>query len=165
MKQLTLLRHAKSSWKNTDMADFDRPLSNRGEEDAPDMGKRLAERQFKPDYIMSSPARRALTTAYLVADEIGFPREQIVLNQHIYEAAVSDLVGIIQQIEETFTNVVLVGHNPGFTELSTYLTGTPIENIPTCGVFSMELAVQTWAEAEQGSGVLVLFDYPKKTDS
>jgi phosphohistidine phosphatase len=163
MKRLTLLRHAKSSWKNTEMADFDRPLNTRGEGDAPEMGQRLAERQFKPDCIIASPARRAITTAYLVADEIGFAREKIILNEHIYDAAVSDLVGVIQQIDESCNDVMLVGHNPGFTELSTYLTNTPIENIPTTGVFCIELAVQTWADVAQGSGVMVFFDYPKNS--
>ena len=73
MKRLVLIRHAKSSWKNPGLRDFDRPLNKRGKADAPEMGRRLAQRSLMPDRLLSSPAKRAIRTAEIIADAIGFP--------------------------------------------------------------------------------------------
>ncbi len=164
MKRLTLIRHAKSSWRHPEQADFDRPLNKRGEHDAPAMGKRLSRRKVQPDLIISSPARRALTTASVIAQELGYPAERIIQNEHIYDASLSDLVRVIEHVEDRYHHVMLFGHNPGFTELSYYLTRHQVDNIPTCGVFCMDFAINSWQDVEQGSGSLVFFDYPKQSD-
>lgn len=164
MKRLTLVRHAKSSWKHPDLADFDRPLNKRGDHDAPIMGQRLVQRQIAPELLISSPAKRAITTAHIIAQEIGYPVEKIVLDQNIYEAGVSDLLNVLQAVDNAFDSVMLFGHNPGLTSLSTYLTDYQIDNIPTCGVFCADFDLASWADLEQSTGTMVFFDFPKNAE-
>jgi phosphohistidine phosphatase len=162
MKYLTLIRHAKSSWKEKGQDDFDRPLNERGQRDAPMMGRRLAQARVAPDLIVSSPALRAMTTARIIADAMGYPTSGIVLNKQIYEAELKDLFKVINGFDDHVQHVMLFGHNPGLTELAIYLTVAPIDNLPTCGVMRIALAVESWADVQQGSGKLIEFDYPKK---
>ena len=98
MKTLFLIRHAKSSWEDTALADKDRPLSDRGRRDAPKMGKRLAKRDVKPDLILSSPARRALTTAEIIAKKLDYKRKDIVVEDRLYSGAVHDLLKVIHKL-------------------------------------------------------------------
>jgi len=162
MKKLTLVRHAKSSWKYPNLDDLDRPLNSRGRRDAPMMGKRLAKDKALPDLIISSPAKRAWKTAKIIAREVGCEKAKIVENTAIYEAEVSALVQIIQKIDDKHNNVMIFGHNPGFNSLSHYLTGYEVDNIPTCGIFVIEFAVNSWQKVSQGKGKFISFDYPKK---
>ena len=162
MKKLTLIRHAKSSWKYLNLDDLDRPLNKRGRRDAPIMGKRLAKNKALPDLIISSPAKRAWKTAKVVAREVGFEKERIEKNKAVYEAGVSELIQIIQKINDKYNHVMIFGHNPGFNALGHYLTNYEVDNIPTCGVFVMEFNVNSWQEISQGKGKFISFDYPKK---
>src|SRR6476659_2397420 len=108
MKTLFLIRHAKSSWDDTALPDKDRPLGDRGRRDAPKMGKRLAKRDVKPDLILSSPARRALTTAESVAKKLDYK----------LTGAVHDLLNVIHKVGDKLERVMLFGHNPELTELA-----------------------------------------------
>ena len=116
MKILILVRHAKSSWKNAYLLDIDRPLNKRGQRDAPVMGKRLAERDSTPDFLISSPATRALTTAEIIAQEIEYPVEDIVVDERIYGADVDDWLEIVQDLDDGWDCVMCFGHNPGITD-------------------------------------------------
>lgn len=162
MKYLLLNRHAKSDWGNPQLNDFDRPLNSRGENDAPRMGKRLFERDPNIDLIISSPANRAITTAKLMAKELGYAVENIQQEPKIYEAQVSQLLKIINQIDNDYETVLMYGHNPGFTDLADYLTGSGILNIPTCGICKISFDFDDWAEVSAHTGKLVYFDFPKR---
>jgi len=163
MLKLFLLRHAKSSWDDIALLDIERPLGNRGLKDAPQMGKYFAKKHKKPHIIISSPARRARETAELFADAIEYKIEKILYDQHIYEAPLDELMHVIYGIEDAFERVMLVGHNPGFTNLANYLTeGVNIDNIPTCGLFGVEFDVKSWKKVEAKKGKFLFFDYPKK---
>lgn len=162
MKRLYLIRHAKSSWKDQDLTDIERPLNTRGKRDAPCMGKRLKDLKVHPDLIVSSPAKRALKTAKVIAREIGYPKKRIETDESIYLAGVSTLLLVIQNIEDSYQQVILFGHNPGFTELAEYLTDQQFDNIPTCGIVCMDFDIESWKEVAEGKGILVSFDYPKK---
>lgn len=161
MKRLTLVRHAKAQPQQLGMDDFDRPLNERGESDAVKMGQRLRHHQSMPDRILSSPARRAMSTALLIAREIGYPADDIVTEMGIYNATVADLQSVIEQLDPGWDSVMLVGHNPGFASLSYFLTNEP-RDMPTCAVAGIELAVASWADMTQSSGTMLFFDYPKK---
>ncbi len=100
MKKLTLVRHAKSSWKYPNLDDLDRPLNKRGRRDAPMMGKRLAKDKALPDLMISSPAKRAWKTAKIIAREVGYQKANIEKNIALYEAGVSELIQVIQKIDE-----------------------------------------------------------------
>ena len=162
MKSLTLIRHAKSSWKNPDQADFERPLNKRGKKDAPLMAEKLAANMARPDLILSSSAKRAIDTAKIFAEKLDYPKSNIVQQRSIYEAGLSELLDIIHAIDDTHSSVLLFGHNPGFTYLGELLTNHEVENIPTCGIFAMQFAVSSWREIAPATGTLVSFDYPKR---
>ena len=162
MKRLYLIRHAKSSWKHPALADFDRPLNKRGKRDAPFMGKRLKKYASRPDLMVSSPAKRALKTAGIMAKELGFPVTKIVTDASIYAAGVSDLLDVIHNIDDAFHRVMMYGHNPGLTRLAEHLTHRRVENIPTCGIFCIDFDIDSWREVPEGGGRVVFFDYPKK---
>ncbi|GAK58981.1 phosphoglycerate mutase [Candidatus Vecturithrix granuli] len=162
MKRVYLLRHAKSSWQDSSLEDFERPLNKRGKQDAPEMGQRLRSQHVLPDLIISSPAKRAVATAKIFAEEIGYPKKQIVYEAAIYEADTARLQTLLHGLENNIQQVMLCGHNPGLTMLAEYLSGTLIDNIPTCGIVCVDFAVDTWQEIGERKGTLIFFDYPKK---
>jgi len=162
MKRLVLMRHAKSSWDQPDLPDFDRPLNKRGKRDAPLMASRLRELGKKPDLILTSPAVRAISTAIVVAEEFGIPKKKIVENNNIYLASADELLEILRGLDDSRNRVLLCGHNPGMTKLCNLLADLNIDNIPTCGVACLEMAIDSWAELKQASATLVYLEYPKK---
>ena len=162
MKHLFLNRHAKSDWAQPGLTDFDRPLNDRGVHDAPMMGKRLASRSENIDLIVSSPANRAITTAMVIAKQIGYPAEKIKQEPRIYEARVNDLLKILNHLDNTYNTVMFFGHNPGFTDFADYLTGAGILNIPTCGICKISFEIEDWAEVSAHLGNMDYFDFPKR---
>lgn len=162
MKTLYLARHAKSSWKDPKLNDFDRPLNNRGKRDAPRMGAYLKQQQVYLDLMLTSPAKRALKTARHYAAALHLKPEAININPQIYLASLASLMTLIRGIDNSFNSVMVVGHNPGLTELANHLTHAGIENIPTAGIVEIEIPVEQWGDAEAGSGRCISFVYPKK---
>jgi phosphohistidine phosphatase len=162
VKRLYLIRHAKSSWKDPDLADFERPLNRRGKKDAPFMGKRLKKYGVKPDLIISSPAKRALKSATIIANEIDFPTKKIITDMTVYQADVPNLLDLIQNIDDSNSQVMLIGHNPDLTSLANYLSNYAISNIPTCGIFCIDFEISSWKNVAAGKGIFKFFDYPKK---
>lgn len=168
MKKLYIIRHAKSSWDNLLIKDFDRPLNERGEKDAPRMAKRLKERSVFPDIILSSPANRALTTCKAFCRVLQLQEKQIQTDHKLYHASEDDILEVVRGIKDRKNDkeeiVFLFGHNPGLTEFVNSLLNEEIDNIPTCGIVVCSLSVKTWKEVSRGSGELEFFDYPKKKD-
>jgi len=165
MKTLTLIRHAKSSWKDSGLPDWDRPLNKRGKRDAPAMGKRLAERGDYADLLVSSPALRALATAEAIAQELEYLWTEIVADERLYGADVSEWLEVIHGLDDTLDRVMCVGHNPGLTDLVNCLSPYQIDNVPTCGVVDLTFDVERWALIGRTRATGVDFDYPKKSKS
>ncbi len=161
MKTLTLVRHAKSSWKDGSLADRDRPLNKRGKRDAPEMGRRIAAAGIRPSLIVSSPAVRAWTTARIIADEIGYPREFLQRDKRLYLASVNGILDVIVAQDAGFNSLMLVGHNPGFTDFANYLVPGLTSNVPTAGVLSVELDTDAWNLYDKPGVELALYDFPK----
>ncbi len=161
MKTLILIRHAKSSWDNATLSDFDRPLNDRGLRDAPHMGKRLKEKNLAPDLVISSPANRALTTCTIISETIGFPMERIQTDKAIYHASEEQLLSIVQNLPDFADQVMLYGHNPGFTDFANRLTNSHIDNISTCGIVACQVSVNSWKDVQWGSGKVLFYDFPK----
>src|SRR5262245_57310626 len=143
MKHLLLLRHAKSSWDDASLDDFDRPLNERGKRTAPLMGKWLRRKKVKPDLMLSSPAVRAKETTRLVCEAAGWSADLISYERTIYEAPVQRLLSIVSGIPNEVGLAVLVGHNPGFEELLEALTGET-RRMPTAAAALIELNVESW---------------------
>jgi len=159
MMTLYLLRHAKSSWKLAKLADFDRPLNGRGKSDVTDMARRLQGRGAKPRIIISSPAARAAATARTVANVLGSGSEQLIFDQRMYLAGPDDLLAVIR--EQAAGDLMLVGHNPGFTQLASLLSGVHIDNMPTCSYAEIAFETPSWTDLREGTGRLLTFDWPK----
>lgn len=163
MKTLTLLRHAKSSWKDHDLPDHKRPLNRRGERDAPVMATRISEAGIRPSLMMSSPAVRAWNTARIVAREISYPLEFLQREEELYMAGVEDFLQLLRRQDNKFNSIMLVGHNPGLTDFANYLMPGLTDNIPTSGVVSMTVDTDDWNLAEGTGMELLVFDFPKKS--
>jgi len=162
MKRLGLLRHAKSSWGEPSLADFDRPLNERGFRDAPRMGALLKERGVSPQRIISSTANRAQTTARLAAEAMGFDASTIRLTGDLYHASATEMLGALVDQGGHVDDAILVGHNPGITSLANRIAiDTRIDNIPTAGFFYIEADISDWADLAKAPGKLLFFASPK----
>lgn len=163
MKTLILLRHAKSSWNDQTQRDIDRPLNERGRNDAPMMADRLSERGKIPQRVICSPALRTVTSAEIFANRLSIPRELIQHERQIYLGGPAHLLHLIQQQESNINCVMLVGHNPALTDfLNELCQDVHIDNIPTCGVAELQLPANSdWADLDFGKARLKVFDCPK----
>lgn len=159
-----MLRHAKSSWDNPSLDDFHRPLNERGERDAPRMGKRLRKSGVLPDLICSSSAVRAITTARMAAEELGYTKA-IREEKGLYHAGSEGILSIIRHFDDGHETVMIVGHNPGFTDFANELLNEEIGNIPTAGVVGGRLKVDSWKDVKWGCGEMFFYEYPKKAQS
>ena len=162
MKQLTIVRHAKSSWKDTSLRDRERPLNKRGKRDAPEMGRRIHQHGIRPSLILSSPARRAWSTAKNVAAAIGYPREFLQKEEGLYLASVDGILEVLVAQDERFNSIMLFGHNPGFTDFANFLVPGLTNNLPTAGVVSVEFDREDWNLYDRPSTKLLVHDWPKK---
>lgn len=162
MKTLLLLRHAKSSWKDAELDDHDRPLNKRGKQDAPRMGRLLRDEDLLPDVILCSTAKRARKTIERVIEASGFsgPCE---LDAALYGATPADYLRVLAaRADDQHERVMLVGHNPGMEELLEGLIGS-YESLPTAALAQVELDVPSWRElGERPRGKLVHVWRPKE---
>ncbi len=144
MKQLFIMRHAKSSWKEIDLIDHDRPLNKRGNRDAPRMGKLLVQQGLLPELILSSTALRARSTAMLVADALDY-EDAIELNENLYHPTVANCIEVLESLYYNYDSVLLVAHNPGVERLTAHLTGKNQE-FPTATIAHIKLPINSWRD-------------------
>lgn len=162
-RTLYLVRHAKSSWDNPGLRDHDRPLNSRGLNDAPKMANLLVNSGVTPDLLVSSPAKRALTTAMFFADAFKIDAGDIRRDPNIYEAIPMEILRIISDLPETATTVLLFGHNPTFTEVANLFSEENIlENVPTCGVVKITSSADSWKSFYEGNAKVAACYFPKE---
>jgi len=159
MRTLYLLRHAKSSWNDASLRDFDRPLKDRGRKAAQRIGKRLAAEKLRVPLVISSPALRTRETAELVLKSSALRVEER-FDERIYEASLRDLLQVVAEIPDEKQVVILIGHNPGFEELLAFLTGEG-RRMPTCALAKIRFDV-SWKDIKAGKGSLEWFITPKE---
>ena len=160
VKTLLLLRHAKSSWDDNTLRDFDRPLNKRGLKAAPMVGGMMRKRKLRPELVLSSPAERAKETTRLVCEAAGL----IAVARYddgIYEASARRLLEIVSRIEDAVNTAMLVGHNPGLEESLGVLTGEP-HRMTTASLACIELSIERWNEVTSGTGKLQWILKPKE---
>jgi len=162
MRTVYICRHAKSSWNDPALSDFDRPLNERGLRDAPFMAKVFHARGEAVDLLVSSTAVRAFTTARTFAKELGVPEADIVQEDRLYHATVPTLVAYLNGLPPRVQRVMLFGHNPGLTEAVEYLCSSDIGNLPTCGMVRIDFPGDDWSLASRDLGTMVWMDYPKR---
>jgi len=161
MKTLTLVRHAKSSWQDSNLSDKERPLNERGEHDAPMMGKRIVAAGIRPSLIICSPAVRAWSTAKSLAQEIGYPTEFLQREDHLYLASLDQILDVLALQEAEFNSLLLVGHNPGLTTFANYLLPGLTSNLPTAGVVAVTFEQDDWNLYTRPQVELLAHDFPK----
>ncbi|RXJ94893.1 phosphohistidine phosphatase [Malaciobacter molluscorum] len=161
MKKLYLIRHAKSSWKNLTLSDFDRPLDKRGKVDAPLMAELLKEKEIKPDLIIASPAYRTRKTAQIIANRLGYDKKQIVYFESLYHATLETLIDAFKYLDDRYENVFLVGHNPSINYFAKeYLNFD--KNIVTCSILEISMNCIIWQDIKKDNCKLLSYEYPKK---
>jgi len=162
MKTLILVRHAKSSWNDSRISDIERPLNKRGLRDAPFMGKLLKETGIVVDKFISSPAKRAFTTAGFFAAAFGLhDDDDILIKDLIYHESSRSIMSFIASLDDKWETVAMFGHNPDFTSLASMLTNEYIENVPTCGMVCIDFNADLWQDTGEALGKLRFFKYPK----
>ena len=161
MKQLLLIRHAKSSWADFSVKDFDRPLNERGKRDAPVMAQRLLDRGISIDAFVASPAKRAKKTAEYFAEQYGRKKGGILFVNELYLATPPVFETIIAQLDDRYQTVAIFSHNNGITDYANTLTSTRVDEMPTCAVFGVKSAATSWKDFATAGREFWFFDYPK----
>ena len=161
MKTIILIRHAKSSWDDFSLKDEDRPLNDRGKKNAPDMAKRLRKKDVPIDVILTSPAKRARSTAEFFAKEYDIAKKKIIEVPELYMASVDAFTRTIRSAPDKADSIAIFSHNEGITEFANSLTETKIDNMPTCSVYAVKVDIERWEEFQPGEAKFYFFDYPK----
>jgi phosphohistidine phosphatase len=161
MKILLIIRHAKSSWDNSDISDIDRPLNDRGKRDAPAMAQRMIKAGVILDRFVSSPAKRARQTAEYFAHAYGRKDKDVRLAPELYHASLETFKSVVAALDDADDKVALFSHNPGITAFVNSLTDVRIDNMPTCGVFAVKSPTTAWSEFFLDGPEFWFFDYPK----
>lgn len=162
--RLTLVRHAKTEPARHGQEDWDRALESRGQRDAPEMARRLKQQGPKPERILSSPAVRAITTATIMARELGVSAQKVQQDERLYLASPKEMLAVIRELGERARHLMVVGHNPGITEFADRISSErSVDNLPTCAVYSLRFEIAEWSELEWDSGVDAELDYPKRS--
>jgi phosphohistidine phosphatase len=173
MLTLTLLRHAKSSWDDPELGDFDRPLAPRGETAAPRIGAAMVAAKLKPDLVVCSSALRTRQTLALVMVEFAKPMRDIVYEDDIYLATASSLLTRLRTVKRQATHIMLVGHNPGLHALALELVGdgrrkqivAMARKFPTGGLAVIDFEdAESWTDVRAAGGALRLFVTPRALD-
>ncbi|HKE43100.1 MAG TPA: histidine phosphatase family protein [Steroidobacteraceae bacterium] len=162
MKRLTLVRHAKSDWKNSALKDFDRPLSRRGLREAPGMAELLARQKVHADLMITSPAVRALETARVFAGALDYPLRRLKTADRLYLARPADILEVVRGVGARVQHLMIFGHNPGLSEFAQELTGdAQLGELPTCAVYTMEFAIGNWTDARYGEALKPVLSQPR----
>lgn len=170
MLTLSLLRHAKSSWDDMDLDDFERPLAKRGIAAAPQMGRALRDLELKPDFVLCSSSVRTRATLALVLLELGPPAPDVIYEDDLYLASPATILQRIKESDDRYRHVMHVGHNPGTHALALELTGVArhedmaelASKFPTAGLAIITFDVEHWRDVKSGTGQLKVFMTPRK---
>ncbi len=162
-KTLYFVRHSKSSHDDPNLEDFDRPLADRGNNEAPMMGKILNKIGIQPDLVISSPSQRTTETVKLFSETVPFNFDEVLWDKQVYAAPTEVLKEVIYNIDDNYNKVMVFGHNPSFTHCANYFQAdTTIMNVPTSGIVAIEFDVDSWSDTKTTKGTFLFMEYPKK---
>ena len=162
MKTLIVVRHAKSSWSLPGQNDFDRPLNERGKNDAPEMAKRLRKEGIKPDAFISSPAKRARKTCRAFAEEFGQKKDDIIFFDKLYQAPSPVFYEVIGELDDKYDTIAVFAHNPGITNFVNTLCDVHIDSMVTCSIFAVRADVKSWKDFEAAEREFLFYKYPRE---
>ncbi|MCS6917242.1 MAG: histidine phosphatase family protein [Chitinophagales bacterium] len=162
MKTLVLVRHAKSSWSDPELADIERPLNERGQRDAPRMAQVFRQQLLQPDLMVSSTAARALATAEIFAHELKYDQAKLLRIAELYLAEADALMDFVRGVDDAFSVLMLFGHNDGLSHFANRLLDhQDLGSLPTCAVAAMDFTQDQWSRLQWHSGRIRFFFYPK----
>lgn len=162
MRSVLFIRHAKSSWDNAAVSDFDRPLNDRGKMDAPQMARRLLDKKIPLDSFISSPAKRARKTTDFFVEAYGLAESNVLLKAELYLPSPDVFYDVIEEIANRFHHIAICSHNPAITQFVNQLTNEiRVDNVPTCGIFAVKTNISRWEDFRKAQKQFWFFDYPK----
>ena len=161
MKRIYIVRHAKSSWGDLNLADIERPLNNRGKRDAPIMGSHCLSKGYIPNVLISSNAQRASDTAKIFCNALGMGKKKLSYDKSLYHAPEDTYLTVCYGLDDDIDSVMMFGHNPGITYLANSVSKDYIDNIPTCGVLVIDASIDKWSDLDFSNCKLKDFLYPK----
>lgn len=157
-----MIRHAKSSWSDSSLADWERPLNQRGQRDAPEMAERLAASEADVELLVTSPAERARQTAQAFADVLRLDDDELAVEGRLYGADEEDWMDVVGSLPRYLESVAMVGHNPGLTEFVNMFLNEALHNIPTCGIARLQFEIDDWEQIYQAEQVHAVYSIPKR---
>lgn len=161
LKKVFFIRHAKAGWASTTHRDYDRPLSEQGERDAKKMGNKLKALGEFPEVIIASTARRTTQTACLLAQELGFEKNKIELQERIYHCTPFMLEQIVSELDSQVNTAFIIAHNPGITHFVNEIVDRfRIDDMPPCGVVGVRWQASDWTDFNKAQKEVFLFEYP-----
>ena len=155
MKTIILVRHGKSSWE-FDVNDRERPLKSRGESDAQLIVNQFKKTSKSPDKIFSSPAKRALSTCKIFSKALNIPENFITINEELYDFGGESVINFIRTLTDSYSNIMIFGHNHAFTSIANIFGSIFIDNLPTSGLVKINFEVDFWKDIENGQTELIL---------
>jgi len=155
MKNLILVRHAKSSW-DYNVSDDKRPLENRGITDTQLVSLKFKDHLFQTDMVFSSPANRALTTCKIFLKNLEISDKLLIVSHKLYDFSGENVIDFIKNIDKQLNNVIIFGHNYAFTSISNRFGSIFIDNLPTCGLVWIQFDVDSWEDIETGKTLLII---------
>ncbi|MBZ5857501.1 SixA phosphatase family protein [Flavihumibacter profundi] len=161
MKTLYVVRHAKSSWGDLTISDFDRELNVRGHHTAPLMAKKLLAKDISIDAFVTSTAKRAIQTATYFIKAYDRSQEELILREDLYQAPAEVYLSVVAQQSDKADSIAVFGHNPGITAFVNELTDTKIDDMPTCSIFAVEIHTDHWANFAKAKKKFLFFEKPK----
>lgn len=161
MKTLCLIRHAQSSHSDGLIPDAERPLNKRGKKEAPVMANVLKKNNIQPDLFVSSPAKRALTTAKLFAEQLNYKMEEIEVDSVLYSFQTDQILSFIAATENKVNSLALFSHNPTVTEVVNFLSGENLFSMPTCAIAAIEFNTDHWSDIDTRKGRMIFMEYPE----
>ena len=162
VRDVCFVRHAKSSWDDPQLRDFDRKLDDRGRRDAPLMALKMHQLHLVPDYIITSGAKRALKTARFFQEEFGLPDDRFEITNDLYEAAPETVYEIVRGAPDEARFIYVFGHNPTLTWVANSIAGVHIDNVPTCGIVHVQAMIESWTKFKPEYAAFIGFHYPKQ---
>jgi len=161
MKTVYLVRHAKSDWSGS-VEDVDRPLNERGKRDAPMMAIRLLDRKAKVDRFVSSPAKRAFSTAWAFASAYDRKKTDIIQEPDLYLPAPDMFFSVMEKFDDKDKSVAIFSHNYGITDFANSLQLVKLDNMPTSSIFAFKIKTDDWSSIRKAEKEFMFFDFPKK---
>ena len=159
-KTLFIARHGKSSWDQHGVADFDRPLKERGIKNAYEIAEFMVSKELLPEIIYTSPAARALNTAIIFSRVLNFPEKDIFLRNELYLADFEEIMNVVRQTSVGSKSVMIFGHNPGVTDLANFLSDLRLTNLPTAGLVTLTFTARNWNEVQKSNLISSSCDFP-----